>query len=361
MIGAFNLLADEGIDSVIVTGILARCPFGADIGGEGGLGEDFPREADAGAELQPIVGMGHIVEADTRQAGGVGIAQADPAAALRALGADMNLKAVARGERFAVIGNSERQEMILDIGVDNAGAAADMAAAFEMVGRAEAVAGEEPLQTNLRLAPEALRGEQGDGLAAGHLHVEFEMIHQVLADAGGIVQDGDAVFPQLRCGADARAFEDDGRHDGTGRKDDIAPGLGMEGFASDCIGDPRGAGAFEQDAVHGCAGDDADIAARHCGAQIGAGSAHAAALPDIHLHRAEALMLALVHIGAAGITGLNTRFDKGLIKRVPLGAAFDFDGAILATQGAAALDRLKPPEIGQHIRPAPALGAERLP
>jgi hypothetical protein len=56
----------------------------------------------------------------------------------------MRLEAVLGRKRFSVIGDGERQEMILDIGVANTGTAADEAAALEMIGRAEPVLAQQP-------------------------------------------------------------------------------------------------------------------------------------------------------------------------------------------------------------------------
>ena len=60
----------------------------------------------------------------------------------------MRLEAVPLGERRPVVGDGERQEMILDVGVLDAGPAADEAAGLEMVGGAEPVAEQEPAQAD---------------------------------------------------------------------------------------------------------------------------------------------------------------------------------------------------------------------
>ena len=63
----------------------------------------------------------------------------------------MCLEAVPVRQRLAVIADGKRQEMILDVGPLGAGAAADEAAALEMVARAEAVAQQQPARPDQRL------------------------------------------------------------------------------------------------------------------------------------------------------------------------------------------------------------------
>ena len=171
---------------------LVTCRAGLDlaaaIGVEGGLGEDLAGQADAGAHLGPVVGMAHIVEEDQRLVARVGGAQADPAAALRAHRADMRLEAVLGGQRTAVIGHGEREEVVLDVGVADAGAGADEAAALEMVGGTQPLLEEEPAQADQGLGPGVHRAVERDRLAAGDLEVEFQMVLQVLAHAGEVVR-----------------------------------------------------------------------------------------------------------------------------------------------------------------------------
>jgi hypothetical protein len=111
----------------------------------------------------------------------------------------MRLKAVLLRERRAVVGHRHRQEMILDVGIGDARAAADEAAGLEMIGGAEAVLAQQPAQR--RSAPSASRidrGVQRDRLLAGHLKIEFQMILQILADARQVLDDS---MPSARSSA----------------------------------------------------------------------------------------------------------------------------------------------------------------
>ena len=59
----------------------------------------------------------------------------------------MPLKPLPGGKRMAVMGNRQRQEMVLDVGVKDARAAANMATAFETPGGTVAPMGRQPLHS----------------------------------------------------------------------------------------------------------------------------------------------------------------------------------------------------------------------
>ena len=68
----------------------------------------------------------------------------------------MRLESVLARQLRAVIGDSHRQEMELNVGIANARARADEAAGLEMIGGAEAAAAQKPLSADER-APEQAR------------------------------------------------------------------------------------------------------------------------------------------------------------------------------------------------------------
>ena len=67
MIGAFGVLADEGVEFVVGLDRRARLDFLAPIGVECGLAENLARDADAVAEIDPVLRVGHVAEADARR------------------------------------------------------------------------------------------------------------------------------------------------------------------------------------------------------------------------------------------------------------------------------------------------------
>ena len=121
MVGALHRLADEGVDLGGRAHLGTRRQFATAIGGEGGLGEDFPAELDGDAEVAPVLGSRHVVEADLGRRPGIGGAHPKPPPRGRAHGADVHLEAVGLGRRLAVVADRHRQEMELDVGVFDAG------------------------------------------------------------------------------------------------------------------------------------------------------------------------------------------------------------------------------------------------
>ena len=139
----------------------------------------------------------------------------------------MGLIAMAFGLLAAVIGGRDGQEVILQIGMLDAGMAADEAAGLEMVGGARAAAEEGPLHADQELAQRALHhGIEGDRLQAGVLDIGLEMVLQVLPDAGQVLDHRDLELPQMIGGTDARQHQDLRRIDGAARDDHLAPGAG---------------------------------------------------------------------------------------------------------------------------------------
>ncbi len=64
MVGGFDVFADHVVQFIVGLGLRTGLNFLPGEGGEGGLGKDFAREADAGAEVLPVLIVGHVVEED---------------------------------------------------------------------------------------------------------------------------------------------------------------------------------------------------------------------------------------------------------------------------------------------------------
>ena len=104
------------------------------------LREDLAREADRVAEFLAIAFGREVVEEDARRIPRIRRREGDAAARGRPHRAHVRLEAVLVDLLLAVVADRDRQEMVLQVGMLDAGAAADEAAGFEMVGRAEALA-----------------------------------------------------------------------------------------------------------------------------------------------------------------------------------------------------------------------------
>ena len=120
----------------------------------------------------------------------------------------------------AVVADRERQEVEHQVRVGDVVVAADEAAGLEVVRRARAAPEEQPLEADPRLAPSASAGCIETGCVPV-LDVDLEVVLEVLADAGQVVDDRDAERQQLRRVADARELEELGRVDRAAGEDHL--------------------------------------------------------------------------------------------------------------------------------------------
>ena len=204
VIGAFCVFTNDGIKLCVALDGIARLDFLAAIRIKGRLGKDFAGEANAGTEILPVLGVGHVIECNPGVVVGIGGTERDLPARLGSHRTDMGLIAMPIGDDLAVIADRDGQEVVLDVGVFDACSGADKPGAFELVGRAKAGFPKHPLQPDLHFAADVPVGKQRDRLGCGLLDVEFQMILQVLADAGAVCDNLYPVFAQMRGGTNAR-------------------------------------------------------------------------------------------------------------------------------------------------------------
>ncbi len=76
-----------------------------------------------------------------------------------------------------------------------------------MIAGAQPVLAQQPTRADQGAIPEIDGRVQCDRFLAGHLEIKFQMVLQVLADAGQIVNHGDAVRAQFRRRTDARKLQ----------------------------------------------------------------------------------------------------------------------------------------------------------
>ena len=76
------MLAQEIVQLGVCLMARAGMKFRFQIGLERLLSENLARQADRGAEVLPVAGMGHVVEQDLRRGLGIGRTQADRTARL---------------------------------------------------------------------------------------------------------------------------------------------------------------------------------------------------------------------------------------------------------------------------------------
>ena len=89
----------------------------------------------------------------------------------------MDLVAVAAGHGFAIVRNGQGQKMELNVGIHDARAASNMAAAFKMVGGTQTAMGQQPLRANPGFAQQPNVCVQADRLRAFLLDIQLQMVH----------------------------------------------------------------------------------------------------------------------------------------------------------------------------------------
>jgi hypothetical protein len=157
----------------------------------------------------------------------------------------MGLEAVALDRGAPVVAHGERQEVVLDVGVLDAGAGAHEGGRLELVGGAEPRLGEEPARADQRLGDQVVVAVEGDRLGRGLLDVDLEVVLEVRADAGAVGDDGEAVLGEVGGGAYAREHQELRRVDRGGGEDDL--GAGGDDLAPGAAGDLDAGGAAVHD------------------------------------------------------------------------------------------------------------------
>ena len=181
------------------------------------------------------------------------------------------------------------------------------------------------------------------------------MVLQIVADAGRVEHDLDAVLLQQVGRSDARELQQLRRVVRAAGNEDFLARPRRAHAAFLLVFDRLGATAFEQDALRQRRGLDVQIAARFRRTQIGERRAGAAAAPCRGLEKSRAFLGRAVEIGIGRDAGLGGGNDKGFRQRIvmpPVGhrqraaVAVIFVGTALLVLGLL--------EIGQHVVIAPA-------
>ena len=238
--------------------------------------------------------MAHIVEADDRIGLRVGGTQGDAAARLRQVVADMHLEAMALGGRLAVVADGDGKEVILDVGLLDAGRRAKEGAGLELVGGTEPGLEQHPLRARHPLPEPRKPGIEGDRLQADLLEIELHVILKVGADARAVGLDLDAHVLQVLGRADARQHQELRGVERGSRDDHLAVGLDDLDLAAALDFDADGAAVLDDDP----AGRSRGAVRRSAASEPASGRrwppTSAAPATDGLFHQAEAFLLAAV-------------------------------------------------------------------
>ena len=225
-----------------------------------------------------------------------------------------------------------------------------------MIRRAQPALEEEPAAADQELVKKVELAVQGDRLGAAELEIDFQVVLQVLADAGQLVHNGDAGVPQHLAGPNAGELKQHGRADRAGAKNNLP--LGPHGLASPAclVVDADRLQALEHHPPGQRVRGHLEVRPPQRRLQIGRrrGAAHAAL--DGHVHRPEAFLLEAVVVVGRQISRLLPRLYEGPVERVfhlvaVAGAERPAAAAVVVGAG---FPGLGPAEIGQAASIAPA-------
>src|SRR5471030_1298157 len=317
-----GVFADELVELLIGLHVDARADFAATVGVQCRLLHDFTGQADAIAELLPVLLGGHVVEQDAwvlARILGLGL---DTTATRRTHGTHVRLEAVLFHTVAAVVVNRDRQEVVLDVRPIEFFAGTDETAGFELVAGADAGAVEQPLGTDGRLVVPEQRRVQRHRLGAGVLQVQLKVILQVFADARQVVDHRDVEAFQQFGRANTGALQQLRRSDCAAAHQDFLAGTGLNTFFSgtDQVANANGALAFEQDFVGQGVGDDGQRRTLLGRVQVTASGTGATTVwRHGAVHRAEAFLLVAVQVFGTRVTGLYACFNHRVEQRVVAG------------------------------------------
>ena len=240
--------------------------------------------------------------------------------------------------------------------------AATEAAALEVVGGAEALAPEEPVEGDLGAAVPLQPGCDRDRLLGGVLHVDLEVVLQVGADAREVVDHLDAERREVRGVADARELEQLRGVDGAAAEHDLA-GLDAAPTAGVPVVEADRALAPEPDAGDEGERLDAQVGARPRRIEVGPGRRPAATPVDVAVEAGEALLPVAVDVVGQREAGLLGGLEEHPEQRVGGRAALEQQRAVGASPGVTGRAPgvveagLHPLEVRQAVQVVPRLQA----
>ena len=185
------MLAEEGIDRLVRLHPLARSNFSSFEGAHGLLGDDLSPQLESFSHGRKIFLVRHIAEENVGRMSGIWRDNSDRTTRFRTHMSQMQLEAMATRRRAAVVANSDRQKVKLNVGIGFVLGRADEAERFKMVACSDARFEEQPLRADEGFAEKRCIGIERDGFQTFVLQVDFQMVLQVFSDAVQGMDAGD--------------------------------------------------------------------------------------------------------------------------------------------------------------------------
>ena len=223
---------------------------------------------------------------------------------------------MALGRRGAVVPDRDGEEVEHQVRVGDVLVAAREAAALEVVGGAEAAAVDQPLVGDAGPGPPAQAGRDRDRLLRGVLDVDLEVVLEVLADAGRVVDDVDAEAGEELLVADAGELEQLRRVDRAAAEDHLAGVDRATEPAAAQVVDPDRTLAVEAHPGGHRQGLDLEVGAAADRVQVGPGRGEPAAAVQVAVEPGEPLLPVAVDVVGERVAGLLDRREERREERV---------------------------------------------
>ena len=268
------------------------------------------------------------------------------------------MPAAALGQR-AVVADRDRQEVEHQVRVGDVVVGADEAARLEVVGRTRAGLAQDPLRPDARPPLHREVGRHGDGLRARVLHVDLEVVLQVLPHAGQVGDDADPVRAQLVRRADARQLEQLRRVDRAAAEHDLARPDAVRAAPAGVV-DAGRARAVEADAQHLRERDHVEVGPAHHRVQVRARGGEPAPAVHVAVEGGEALLAVAVDVVGERVARLLHGGEERVVERAVRRSALEHERPLLAAEDVIVRRReagLHPLEVRQAVRVVPLLHA----
>ena len=201
-------------------------------------------------------------------------------------------------------------------GVGHGLVAADEAAGLKMVGGGSAFFVEQPVKANRGfVVPFQGRGH-GYGLFAPILNVNFQMVLEVFAHTGQVLDHGNIQILEQTCICNTGKLKQLGGVDGAAAADDMTAVCGFAAIFPPGKGHPFGAFSAEQNPGGHGPGDQFKVFAVLDRVIVGPGRTPALALFDVPVKGGKTLLAKSVDIVGQGISRFLNRFEKRLEQRI---------------------------------------------
>ena len=266
----------------------------------------------------------------------------------------MHLVAVAARRCRPVVADRDRQEVEHEVRVGDGVVAPGEATRLEVIGCSGPASTEEPVRPDDGPSPPTQLRLQGHRLRARVLHVDLEVVLEVLAHAGQVPDHGNAQRLELGGVAHTGELQQLRRVDRAAAEDDLAGHDPPHSPPTAPVLDAASALAVEEDFGGEGARADGQVRPCHGRVQVGLRRAPASTAVDVPVEACEALLTSAVHVVGEREPGLLHRFEERAEQRVRRRATLQEERTVAAPVLVGPLPAgLHALEVGQAVGEVP--------